>query len=526
MPPTQQHTSPLHRCLISVILAWLLLLSPSVTGLVFAQPPGAPIPAFRQCRARTIEVVITGKSGTFDVVAKPNRLMVVNFPFKVTVKDAKWVNSKFTVVQEGNTVKVTADENIDLTETAHVHMETEQFNATMRVSLTPDSNQATTAVDVVNKPVAQICREANQRDLEQRAKLERDRERRRQRDKLYKGRTLYAIPETPVPNDRTGAQIVEADFVEKANGQSKHVDVYFDVYNPYPETLPLASLHVSNDQITDHVADRVALKVPIPADPRVLGVIPPNSQIRGVVTLPEAANNSVESLRLELRTANGMKPIVAAAKSWRFRPVSNEQLEREAAARQVALSLHALTGAFWFSDSTGLDDEKAAFLWGLGLHAQKGLGNGFTLEGELQAAWTGDARFGGVIVDGVAGELSRNASLGRFILSGSTGFGHPLSTTVRVGLGLQAASQNTRFVEDSMTAPNVDSFLEWSTFVAFGADLKRRLGKHVVLGIRGAVVTPFAQSDTKPFRRSLEIGLQLGFGWSLSEPDDPYSQPK
>lgn len=331
------------------------------------------------------------------------------------------------------------------------------------------------------------------------------------------GAVIHGNRVTPIQQELDqgeGFSIRGTDWVELGTNRI----LRFDVYNHENDQFSVTSVQVFNEDGTREHTGTVELgsePVDAPADALPpgtgpLAVIEPKRRASGAVLIRDHESLG-RSARLVVHGPTGTLPQI------RVIPIDPEKPTlREKQARQVMAGLRVIAGAFWFSDGTGLGAEKATSMLGVGVHLQKGFGNGLALEAEIQLARTEDARFDDVVVGESTGELTRNATVGRLILGGSAGFGYPTRAGLRIGLGIQGASNDAVFrsAGNSMEGPGASR--ESTTFLVFGASVRRRLGKHAVIGVEGSIVRP--DGDDKLFRRSIEIGVHFGFGWSLANP--------
>lgn len=510
------------------------------------QSNGGAFPFSTKCHARSVMLTVDEVYGGEAAIATyEKQSVVISFEPGIKLKPVRYSYKGFEVNQRAREVEIVARTGIAKGTRADTFIVTNKFPLKVKLRIANDPDKTTGYVYVTTRTREQFCRQVLAAPLQQLAAYKarneelqiQNREQKEQAEEdakkteaqivrtrkvaitegaLYRRQRYFAVRDTN--RETTGpmtARITEAQILTNEQGTL----VFFDVNNRDPEQFALAEIRISNQQYPDRHVDIVALDVPRTDNEELVATIPGKTRVHGVIMLPDAMNDELDRLSIELRQPSGVGSVVAAAQSWRLRPVSEEELEEEARARQQSLSGRVVTGALWLPDDAGLERLEATRMFGVGVRYLKGFQNKFAFEAEVIAAWTGDASFDGVMVDGTQGQLSRSAVLGRVLLGGMLRFGDKISPNVRIGVGGQALRFNTRFAPVGGGVERDDSVFAVDALWMFGGGLDIRLNERLITGLSASLVGPLTRAGGEGVGLNrndgllLELGLRFGYAW-------------
>ncbi len=512
-----------------------------LAGSAFAQSPKSTYPFTTQCHARAVWVEVDEVfGGEVEIDTYPNQSVTITFEKGINVGNATYSFRGFAFQLMGNEVQIVPRSGLKPGTRADTSIPTNKFPLKVKLHIASDPSKTTGYVYVTTRTREQFCAavlatplarlaefEARHEALEEKyadlmddyTALQEDFRKElalaywqgRADQALTDGDRLYAVPD--LQRQSTGkvtANILEAEVLANDEGTL----VFFEVNNGSFNEVPITDLLVSNQTVENRPVHVLAMKASEPENAEHVAVIPKQTRVRGVFLLPAALENSIEPLTLELRQPNGLDSVIAAARTWRLRPVSDEELERERKARQLSVSARLIIGPFWIDDGLGQDERHAAFMTGIAVHFQKGFTNGLAVYGEAAGGWTGEASFADVTLDGADGELTRKALFGRLHIGGAVRFGEPYLKTMWAGFGVQGVRHESRHTPSGGVSSELEPVTDFEGFFTFGADVQKRFGDHVSLGVgasaavKGSVV------------RTLEVAAQLSYAWD-SAGDEP-----
>ena len=530
-----------HRVsLIAVAMAAVMLALPTKTAQAQSQSQSqSHFPFATRCYARAVWVTaneVTGGSVQIDTF--PRQSVTIKLQPGVTVKTAKYSYKGFLFQQTGSEIEVIPRPGLPANRIAETTIHTNKFPIQVKLRVAEDPNKTTSLVYVTEQTRRQFCQQElkepiarlNEDVATQRVRAENAEARAKHAAgmsqawyKLYEHRRRYPVPDANLQT--TGpvtAHLLEAELLAQGRGTL----VVLELVNSMYEDIALARLVASNATAENEPIDVIVVDAPPPKDERLLAVIPASTRVRAVLKLPAALGNELKPMSIELQGLNGIGSFVAAAESWRLRPVDDEEYKREQRAKQSSLSVHMITGGIWLADSTGLDELEGTYLVGFGARYQKGFASGLAVEIEAAGGRTGQVRFNDASLDDMSGNLEREAFIGRVLLSGAIRFGDPYVTTLRIGLGVQGGSYRSRLVAtDGGTELASDSSLELEGIVSFGGGLQARIGESLFAGLDANVVwVANSLSDERQGSGGIQIGINVGYGWlpSKKEPDSSH----
>ena len=311
-----------------------------------------------------------------------------------------------------------------------------------------------------------------------------------------------------------------------------------ELENPHAQPFFTDEIQVFDAAGTRLEAKVLAMKEPAGDHEGLLATLQPKQRIQGVIKLPRGTEQSITPLTVQIIARNGLRPVLIQVKEWKIGPpmypVTAEDKKREERERRrqererrrqeredrerareekekdrVTLHLTAVAGGIWLSDGLQTNRLDPTSLTGFGARVTYGFNRYFAFEADSIGASTGEARFGDATFEGMQGELMRSASLGRVKTGAVIRFGSRTVPTLRIGVGAQGASIDSRFLIDGSQVSGPGSSFDFNLLGYFGAGVDFRLGEHFVAGF-GLSAEQLASSDV---RSSIEAGLHIGYGW-------------
>ncbi|MEM9490133.1 MAG: hypothetical protein AAGC55_13375, partial [Myxococcota bacterium] len=205
-----------------------------------------------------------------------------------------------------------------------------------------------------------------------------------------------------------------------------------------------------------------------------------------VIAVNLDGGESPTDLVLHLSEPEGDRLVTAEIPRYgRLRPIGPKEEARIQAeearqrrGKQMLVSVQGFYGAYFMRDGVGQGETEVTTLSGLGVRVTQGFIPEFALEAELVVGATGSARWDDIAIDDVTGELTREAWLGRAMVSAVGRMGDTINPYLRIGLGTQLAGHDAQF----SAGANPDSSTEFTAFINFGGGVDARLGESLVLG--------------------------------------------
>jgi hypothetical protein len=290
--------------------------------------------------------------------------------------------------------------------------------------------------------------------------------------------------------------------------------VFFTVQNTGETAFDWGEAQVFGPERSEDHAGAAHVQMPAIPVEGLVGRLPVGKRARGAV-LVQGAKALTGPMTILLGEKGGGRPAMVtvghwmplqteqALTGWEIRPAPPPDPEKD----KVSLHLQGVYGAVWLGDGAGLDKSDATSLKGLGVRAQYAFNRYIAVEGEALGASTGTARFEGVTYDGMQGDLTRSASLGRVQFGGVLRLGKQIVPLLRLGVGLQGASHRGTLTTATGEAPGPDAF-EFDTIFFYGTGLDIRLGDHFRAGITLSGVQRFSSGF-----QAIEAGIHLGYAW-------------
>ncbi|MEM9492152.1 MAG: hypothetical protein AAGC55_23600 [Myxococcota bacterium] len=248
------------------------------------------------------------------------------------------------------------------------------------------------------------------------------------------------------------------------------------------------------------------------------------------VTLVIAADltgkDSTDGLTLHLSEPDGRRPVTAPIPDyrdgrilWPIGPKEKARIqaeeerqrlekERQRRGKQMIVSVQGFYGAYFMRDGVGQGETEVTSMSGLGVRVTQGFIPEFALEAELAAGTTGSAQWDDIAIDGVTGELTREAWLGRAMVSAVGRMDDKVNPYIRIGIGVQVAGHDAEF--SAGTDPG--SKTEFTYFLGFGGGGDLRMAENFILGA-ALNFTPGQESEAV-FRSSFQAGLHLAYAWT------------
>ena len=190
---------------------------------------------------------------------------------------------------------------------------------------------------------------------------------------------------------------------------------------------------------------------------------------------------------------------------WDLTPPPDENVGK------ITLSLAAAYGMVWFEDGLGASQLDGTDLRLLGGWVTYGFTEKINGEAFIVLGNSGQARFANMTINDVQGDLLRNARIGRAQFGGLVRWGDRYKPTFRAGLGVQAASYDSRFMVGSSSTPGPESSVDVHGLAYFGAGVGIRLTDSLLLDLSGNFVS-LLNSESK----SVQLGVQIGYSWKPS----------
>lgn len=303
--------------------------------------------------------------------------------------------------------------------------------------------------------------------------------------------------------------------------------VSFQMDNPTTERLRVSQpyavdAHGARTDITE-----ISINAPVTRENDGTWAIPPGARTHGILKVPNARDRKIQPLRIVMSEASTLQTSVATIQDWEiWIPRTPEQVEeaerqkREAkekaeiqkreAKEKERVTLHVLgvAGGIWLQESQTEGRLDATSMTGLGARVTYAYNRHLAVEGEALGASTGNARFANASFDGMQGELLRSATLGRVQAGGVLRLGRQIIPLLRVGLGAQVSSIDSRFVIDGSEAPGPGHAYDFDPLWYLGAGMELRPTEHLVAGF-----TLTTEKMASSASRTLEAGIHIGYGW-------------
>ena len=313
--------------------------------------------------------------------------------------------------------------------------------------------------------------------------------------------------------------------------------LYYDASNASAQARPLRhprvrdrhgeSLEIDISGVESHGAEAAEL----------VAVIPPGERVRGVVSVPRAADHETDGITLVFPGGENVAPIELTVDEWVtpwklgtvasseqplallpttrpqqiMVPLSPEEIERERRDRdargRLSINAQAVLGVAWLGTEQGAGPFEATSLSGIGGRVTYGLNRLFWFEATMIAAFTGESRFDRATFDGMEGELVRSATLGRAKFGGVLRLGKHIVPSVRAGLAVQVGSYDSRFFVAGSEVEGPGSTFESNGMWYAGAGMDFHFGSHF---IAGAEVSAMYSAD----ERFIEAGAHFGVTWN------------
>lgn len=451
-----------------------------------------------------VKVIVSDDGDSFDLRTHDERLTLMEFHEPVVDVDS--ASAHYYAKRRGKHLVEVKIRKGATPDASTLTVET-QSGAIVNIGLIP-TEEATEVPKYVE--VETISREA----------LERRKRDRQIAEQLLTREYWRAVP-TSVANE--SAAPVEASILgiqtttetDPDTGESIHRRfLMFFLKNHRSVPFRLTAIHIMENKRGHHLADVVSIDQRGSTEGgRLLATVKPNGEIHGQVLVPHEVSGEKHELALTFTDAASAFPLIAATQQADFVLVPNDQaarVQRELAlGRQVSVGVHALSGAMWVANPQNADTLAATGVNGFGLRVGYGLHTLFAIEGELALARTGDAQFNDTW-QGVPGELTRRATVGRLLMGGVVRLGRYYIPTMRVSLGFQGSNHTAGFVPNGGTMEDgpADGF-EANMILSIGLGFDARLSQHWLLGLRAG----FAQSIGAE-SRMLEGGLHVSYGWN------------
>ena len=277
----------------------------------------------------------------------------------------------------------------------------------------------------------------------------------------------------------------------------------FEVENGDPRKFPVGKVHLENEYGFGEYARAVYVE-PGRIDPtdNTITTVPPGHRLQMAVLISDPKSLG-DHVTLAVSEPDGNRRIQRnEIPVWDLTPPPDENVGK------ITLSLAAAYGVVWLED--GLD---ASQLDGTDLRLFGGwVTYGFTekINGEalIVLGNSGQARFADMTINDVQGDLLRNTTLGRAQFGALVRWGDRYKPTFRAGLGVQAASYDSKFMVGSNNTPGPESSVDVHGLWYFGAGLGIQLTDHVMADLSGNFVQLVSSES-----RSVQLGLQIGYSW-------------
>jgi hypothetical protein len=506
------------------LLALPVPLHAEITGLTRALPA---LPQAAQPRiGRYVELIVDDQgdglaAGLFDLAFNPEVMTIVVFPEEIE-RGKGFPKPEFQIDIQGHlvtlyTTKRRLPEGLQRNVTVFTRSLSVGFM--VRSVTNPDDAVALAVVRTRSQVERWQAEHADQaaRWQEQDAK--------RQRDQAILGFTL-SMASTPVqpttvlgdvtPHAGGAAEVFISNFEGTWSGPDEMV-VSFDLENTGTTAFAWAESQVYGRDRKENHARGARLHLAVEPSEGLVGQLPPRQRARAAI-LVKRAQEITGPMTIVLGEQGGGRPIMAIVGDWmprqtrhsiqmmELRPVQSPDPERD----RVSIHLQGVYGAIWLGDGAGLGKSDATSMKGLGVRAQYAFNRYIALDGEVIGASTGEARFGGVTYDGMQGDLTRSAALGRVQFGGVLRFSEgPYVPLLRLGVGLQGASQRGTLTTATGEEPGPESFdLKGLLSLATGVDV--RLGNHFIAGAALGAVFLGGFDEVQ----SIELGVHLGYAWN------------
>jgi len=204
---------------------------------------------------------------------------------------------------------------------------------------------------------------------------------------------------------------------------------------------------------------------------------------------------------LELTIA-GDKPITSRVVSLRvidLRPLNGSG--------RITIRVQPSFGAVWLANPVNKDELDATSIMGLGVRGSYAFTTAVSVEAEFDGIQSSDASFTNVPVDGVMGDILRSTKGARFLLGGALRIGQKYQPYARLGVGAQVVNHDVRFITGQNITEGPGDGLSLDPLAFFGTGLDIQLGRHWAAG------TGFSLVVQSGGQKTLEGGIQLGYGW-------------
>ena len=258
--------------------------------------------------------------------------------------------------------------------------------------------------------------------------------------------------------------------------------LFIEVENGDPRNFPIGRVGVVDEYgIADH--NRAVYVESGKRDPaeNIIATVPRGQRLKLAVLIrdPESLGDYVT---VSVSDPEGNRTIQREKiPVWDLTPPPHDNVGR------VAISITGGYGATWLGDGMNVGQLDATTLRMVGARITYGLAEYINVEAQVSLGWSDDARFEGVEFKDMVGELTHRATLGRAQLGGLIRWGDTYLPTLRLGIGAQGTSYDSRFFVDGNQLDGPDVAFEVLAFLTFGGGIDIRLGEHLQAGFELAM---------------------------------------
>lgn len=314
-----------------------------------------------------------------------------------------------------------------------------------------------------------------------------------------------------------------------ALGGPLHVDIHgggwrdldmilrVDVWNPTLQPYIVRTVELALGKTDKLIAIKTYWPSPAALVKSGFVVIPPGERVSLEITAPNVAMNNSEITPLTLFVVGDKQRSGRKVDVW-FEPVhagdmdefdaQQAQKRKDWLARgRVSLQLQALYGALWLPSPADSEDIDATSVKGLGLRGTYGFNTMLSVAAEIVGASSGKASYGEVMHEGMTGDLTQSAKLGRVEFSGMLQFGETVVPIIRAGLGGYGSSRHADFLVAGQEREAPETPFEVNGYWVLGAGADLRSGP-VIAGVGLSLLSAFGDQT-----RSVELSVHIGGSW-------------
>ncbi len=490
--------------------------------------------------APATEVYVPMQGGTVDVPVFPNQTTPVTFPPWIVLKKKTATRRGFVIKQEKNTLTVRARPGVDPGTQANFVVISAMGKLKTNVSfkMSDETERRTKFIDV--KPVSKqeyvrlIEKRRHERQDRARVAAERAREAAERERKATVEARWQVRKETAqvlvdeIPDDQYGDPTADDGFGHVPRDQRREVyavlgrvSLYkgyrylrFRVHNPRTTTehkLAVAQFLEGNRKA---VPVEVVMEKKVKTAGDAFAIIPPRSSVRGIVLIPDGVQADIDKWRLRFFAPKATRPLIAATQRIDWVPIPHKEAVRRRRAKQVAVIVGVVTGAYWLNDGDGQGLSDGTFLTAVAVRYLQGFHKNFAFEAEGMGGKTGEAEFKNMSWNGMNGDVARSATFGRVRVGGLLRLGDKYIPTVRLGLAGQGTSHSSLFSTGATSMDGPGSSFDFSALLDFGIGFDVRVGEHFLAGVAASMVNVLSGPGGNDGFQSLELGMHASYAWS------------